>query len=138
MEDYESTNGNDELLKELGLLTDGEPLKKRRLPDYKTLKFFDYEQCFAYYAFAINKSWLDNVAIALRYDAISPNCNGKLNEMGEYVIEPYRQRITAGFTMIFIEKPCRAGIRINYEKNFFHDNLDIKEDRLILELIAHI
>lgn len=49
MEDYESTNGNDELLKELGLLTDGEPLKKRRLPDYKTLKFFDYEQCFAYY-----------------------------------------------------------------------------------------
>lgn len=95
-------------------------------------------QCFAYYAFAINKSWLDNVAIALRYDAISPNCNGKLNEEGEYVIEPYRQRITAGFTMMFIEKPCRAGIRINYEKNFFHDNLDIKEDRLILELIAHI
>ena len=50
MEDYESTNDNDELLKELGLLTDGESLKKRRLPDYKTLKFFDYEQCFAYYA----------------------------------------------------------------------------------------
>lgn len=95
-------------------------------------------QCFAYYAFEIKKSWLDNVAIALRYDAISPNSRGLLNEEGEYTVEPYRQRITAGFTMIFIEKPCRASIRINYEKNFFHDNFEGNEDRLILELITHI
>lgn len=94
-------------------------------------------QCFAYYAFKIDKVWLDNIALGLRYDAISANCNGKLNENGEYVIEPYRQRITAGFTMIFIEKPCRAGIRLNYEKNFFHDGFKGNEDRLILELIAH-
>lgn len=50
MEEYESTSENDELLKELGLLPDGERLKKRRLPDYKTIQFFDYEQCFAFYA----------------------------------------------------------------------------------------
>lgn len=49
MEDYESINDNDELLKELGLLPDGERLKKRRLPDYKSIQFFDYEQCFAHY-----------------------------------------------------------------------------------------
>ncbi len=94
-------------------------------------------QCFAYYAFKINKIWLDNVALGLRYDAISANCNGKLNEAGEYVLEPTRQRITAGFTMMFIEKPCRAGIRLNYEKNFFHKDVESKEDRLILELIVH-
>ena len=94
-------------------------------------------QCFAYYAFKIKKSWLDNVALALRYDAISPNCNGKLNDLGEYVMEPYRQRLTAGFTMMIIEKPCRAGIRLNYEKNFFHDDFENNEDRLILELIVH-
>lgn len=94
-------------------------------------------QCFAYYTFKINKIWLDNVALALRYDAISPNCNGKLNENGEYTIEPTRQRITAGFTMMFIERPCRAGIRLNYEKNFFHNDFEGNEDRLILELIVH-
>ncbi len=94
-------------------------------------------QCFAYYTFKINKIWLDNVALALRYDAISPNCNGKLNENGEYTIEPTRQRITAGFTMMFLERPCRAGIRLNYEKNFFHDDFEGNEDRLILELIVH-
>ncbi|MBR1389428.1 MAG: hypothetical protein IJ569_07395 [Prevotella sp.] len=49
MEEFESTSENDELLKELGLLPDGEPPKKRRLPDYKTIQFFDYEQCFAFY-----------------------------------------------------------------------------------------
>ena len=50
MVDYESRNDNDELLKELGLLPNGEQSKKRRLPDYKTIQFFDYEQCFAYYS----------------------------------------------------------------------------------------
>ena len=50
MEEFESTTGNDELLKELGLIIEGNPPKKRRLPDYKTIQFFDYEQCFAFYA----------------------------------------------------------------------------------------
>ena len=50
MEECEITTGNGELLKELGLLPDGEQVKKRRLPDYKTIQFFDYEQCFAFYA----------------------------------------------------------------------------------------
>lgn len=39
-----------ELLKALELDVDAAQLKKRRLPDYKTLQFFDYEQCFAHYA----------------------------------------------------------------------------------------
>ena len=50
MEECEITTGNGEMLKELGLLPDGEQVKKRRLPDYKTIQFFDYEQCFAFYA----------------------------------------------------------------------------------------
>lgn len=50
MEEYNHTNDNTELLKELGLLNDDEQLKKRRLADYTTLQFFDYEQCFAFYA----------------------------------------------------------------------------------------
>ena len=50
MEECEITTGNGELIKELGLLPDGEQVKKRRLPDYKTIQFFDYEQCFAFYA----------------------------------------------------------------------------------------
>lgn len=94
-------------------------------------------ECFAYYSLKICKSWLDNLGFGLRYDAITPNCNGKLNAAGEYVMEPYRQRITAGFTMMFVEKPCRAGIRLNYEKNFFHDDFEGNEDRLILEFIVH-
>ena len=40
MEEYNHTNDNTELLKELGLLNDDEQLKKRRLADYTTLQFF--------------------------------------------------------------------------------------------------
>ena len=50
MEECEITTGNGELLKELGLLPDGGQVKKRRLPDYKIIQFFDYERCFAFYA----------------------------------------------------------------------------------------
>jgi putative restriction endonuclease len=50
MEEYDHINDNSALLKELGLLTDDEQSKKRRLADYTTLQFFDYEQCFAFYA----------------------------------------------------------------------------------------
>ncbi len=50
MEEYDHINDNSALLKELGLLNDGESLRKRRLADYTTLQFFDYEQCFAFYA----------------------------------------------------------------------------------------
>ena len=41
---------NSEILQALGLLANEETSKKRRLPDYKTLQFFDYEQCFEYFA----------------------------------------------------------------------------------------
>lgn len=92
---------------------------------------------FAYYTFLIQKPWLDNVALALRYDAITPNCNGKLNDSGFYTWDNYRQRITAGFSMIFIEKPVRTGIRLNYEKFFAHLGDNCKDDRVILELIVH-
>lgn len=92
---------------------------------------------FVYYAFSINKSWLDNVSIALRYDAISPNCTGKVNDIGEYEYDFTRQRITAGVSMFFIERPFKAGIRLNYEKNFFPKDVTCDQDRIILEFIVH-
>ena len=50
MEKQANTYEGQELLKALDLPIDGETLKKkRRLPDYKTLQFFDYEQCFTFY-----------------------------------------------------------------------------------------
>ena len=61
-----------------------------------------------------------------------------MNTDGAYVMDPFRQRITAGITLIFVEKPVRAGIRLNYEKNFVRKNVECNEDRLILELITHI
>ena len=118
----------------MGLHLEGEYIYKWYNNDFAPTHALE---CFAYYALKINKSWLDNLGFGLRYDAISPNCSGKLNEDGEYTFEPTRQRITAGFTIMFIEKPCRAGIRLNYEKNFFHDDYKGNEDRLILELIVH-
>jgi len=50
MEEYDHINDNSALLKELGLLNDGESLRKRKLADYTTLQFFDYDNCFAYFA----------------------------------------------------------------------------------------
>jgi len=92
---------------------------------------------FAYYQFNVGKSWLQHVDLAARYDAITPNCNGKLDDHQQYVMEPFRQRITAGLTLMFVEKPVRAGIRLNYEKNFFRRGVENGEDRIILELITH-
>jgi len=92
---------------------------------------------FAYYQFNVGKIWLQHVDLAARYDAITPNCNGKLDDNQKYVVEPFRQRITAGLTLMFVEKPVRAGIRLNYEKNFFRRGVENGEDRIILELITH-
>lgn len=94
-------------------------------------------QCFAYYEIGINKVWFDNIAVTLRYDAITPNCTGKLNGQGTYSLDDYKQRITAGLTFNFIQKPVRTGIRLNYEKFFAHKGVECNDDRLILELIVH-
>lgn len=46
----DNTYEGEELLKALDLPIEGESVKRRRLPDYKTLQFFDYEHCFSHYA----------------------------------------------------------------------------------------
>lgn len=50
MEEQNKTYEGAELLKALNLNDDAAKLKKRMLPDYKTLLFFDYEHCFAHFA----------------------------------------------------------------------------------------
>lgn len=49
MERHDDNYKNVELLKALDPPIDERPLKKRKLPDYKTLPFFGYEQCLAFY-----------------------------------------------------------------------------------------
>lgn len=92
---------------------------------------------FAYYKIPVGKKMLDNIGIGARYDAITANCNGQPDADGNLVMQSPRQRLTAGLTFIFVEKPLRAGIRLNYEKNFVHKGVECKEDRIILELITH-
>ncbi len=46
----DNTYEGEELLKALDLPIEGESVKRRRLPDYKTVQFFDYEYCFSHYA----------------------------------------------------------------------------------------
>ena len=49
----DNRNVNDDarnLLKELGLPCGESQLKKRRLRDYQTVQFFNYEQCYVFYA----------------------------------------------------------------------------------------
>lgn len=103
---------------------------------FPDLKNTNALECFAYYAFAINKPWLDNVALSLRYDAISPTTKENMID-NKYIVDPTRQRITAGISMIFVEKPLRAGIRLNYEKNFMHSEVPCDQDRIILEFTLH-
>jgi len=50
MDEINHNNDSSSLLKELGLVPNGDNSRKRRLADYKTIWFFDYEQCFNYYA----------------------------------------------------------------------------------------
>lgn len=91
----------------------------------------------AFYEIPLRKKMLHGIQIGGRYDAITPNCTGKLSEKGVYEWEQFRQRITAGVTLMFIEQPVRASVRVNYEKNFFRAGVENNEDRIILEMIAH-
>ena len=50
MDEINHNNDSSSLLKELGLVPNGDNSRKRRLADYKTIWFFDYEQSFNYYA----------------------------------------------------------------------------------------
>lgn len=50
MKEQNKTFEGAELLKALDLNVDTSTLKKRMLPDYKTLQFFEYERCFAFFA----------------------------------------------------------------------------------------
>lgn len=93
---------------------------------------------FAYYKFNIARKALSNIALSLRYDAITPNCNGIPDDLGHYTYDSFCQRITTGLTLIFIEKPVRAGIRFDYEKFFFRKDILNDKDRLICELIVHL
>jgi len=93
---------------------------------------------FAFYTFNIGKSWLHDICLSARYDAITPNCTGKLNSDGGYDLDLYRQRLTTGVTFVIIDKPVRGAIRIDYEKYFYHKGIECKDDRLIIELITHI
>ena len=49
MSELDNAYEGQELLKALDLPLSEEPQRKRRLADYTTLQFFDYEQCFAFY-----------------------------------------------------------------------------------------
>lgn len=93
---------------------------------------------FAYYKFNIRKKALSNIALSFRYDAITPNCNGIADDHGQYTFDTFCQRITSGLTLIFVEKPVRAGIRFDYEKYFFRKMVTNDKDRLICELIVHL
>ena len=42
MEEFETTTGNDDLLKELGLLPDGEQSRKRRLPSVTGTRYMSH------------------------------------------------------------------------------------------------
>lgn len=50
MEEQNKTHEGAELLKALNINIDATKMKKRMLPDYKTLQFFDYEHCFTFFA----------------------------------------------------------------------------------------
>lgn len=91
----------------------------------------------AFYEIPLRKKMLHSIHIGGRYDAITPNCTGKLSETGVYDWEQFRQRVTAGVTLMFIEQPVRASVRVNYEKNFFRSGVENNEDRVILEMVVH-
>ncbi len=93
---------------------------------------------FAYYRILLEKKGLSSLALGLRYDAITPNSNLLTDEADHYIYDNPCQRLTAGVTLFFVEKPVRAGIRIDYEKFFFHKHIRNEHDRLICELIVHL
>lgn len=93
----------------------------------------------AYYDLKLPKVF-EHLRFLLRYDMMSDDCNGYINDKGYYSIDDIaRHRITAGLTLR-LPKPVFAELRLNYEKYFYNDITKANPnevDKLVVELVAH-
>jgi hypothetical protein len=72
----------------------------------------------------------------LRYDYMTDNNKGYKSEIGNYVINDVaRSRITGGVTLC-MDKPFLNDIRLNYEKYFYKNGIENKDDKFVIEFVV--
>lgn len=93
---------------------------------------------FAAYNIWTNKRFLSKITPLVRFDAMTNNNRGKLDEAtNSYIIDQGRKRMTGGITFS-LGKPFLNDIRLNYEKYFYTDSniSDKEDDKLVLEFVV--
>lgn len=74
-----------------------------------------------------------------RYDGMSDFSSGKPAENGILITDcPFRQRITVGTSLAFVQKPVRAELLLDYEKYFYKEGMTPPRgsgDKIVAELI---
>ena len=87
------------------------------------------------------KSIIKVVSLLSRFDYMGNNCDGSVDDDGEYYTTDHsRHRYTGGVTLSFGKKAHQADLRINYEKYWYKDLSladDSEQDKLVVELMVH-
>lgn len=91
---------------------------------------------FAAYNIWLNKKNLKKITPLIRFDSMTDNNKGKLNEENIYAVDDIaRKRITSGLTLS-LNKPFINDIRVNYEKYLYADNVVNNDDKFVVEFVV--
>jgi hypothetical protein len=91
---------------------------------------------FAAYDIWMNQPFLQKITPLLRFDQMTDNNKGMPDENNSYPVNDIAgKRLTGGVTFS-LAKPFLNDIRLNYEKYFYAEGVENKDDKLVLEFVV--
>ncbi len=92
------------------------------------------------YTLPINIPFFNQLSFQGRFDGVTNHSNAVRNDLGQLTTtDPARNRITAGITISHVRsKNMFLDLRLNYEKYFYHDGVDVTADmgdKALVELV---
>lgn len=92
------------------------------------------------YALPVDNKYMQQVRFLGRFDMMTDDSSGHTDENGEIEItNAARKRATVGVTLGYYKK-VSAELRLNYEKYFYGDNVEIgvsDHDKFVAELMIN-
>jgi len=112
---------------------------------YKHYTNGSFKPCHAYnawvdYSLPLNKVLFNRLSFQGRVDGSTVHSSGMRNADGILVADqPYRNRITLGSSLAYVQKPIKCELKLNYEKYFYHSGYIIPQgrgDKIVAELVV--
>ncbi len=107
---------------------------------YKTYSGIVYPATHSYSVFAAYDTWLNKknlkkITPLIRFDSMTENNKGIVDDENIYITDNARKRFTTGLTFS-LNKPFVNDIRLNYEKYFYADKVVNNDDKLVVEFVV--